>query len=249
MSQSTISKIETGKRLPSRDEVVKLTRALATSSDLANELMAFVEELDHQLGGWPEPPHAGSREDLWLRRAALSTTTVRIFQSTLIPNFFQTPEYAAEVRRRAEMLASGDVTEVALRLERQELLSRSARVFMTVMTEPALRLRIGSADEMVTQINRVAELSQRDDVKVGIITMDTELPVIPHNNFCVFDELLVTTEMITAEAMFRSNRDVASYLKTFSLLQRAATFGERARDILSDIASSFDSGGKVLVLS
>ena len=249
MSQSTISKIETGKLLPSRDQVVNLARALAVSSDTANELLAFVEDLDQQLGAWGCPPHAGSREDQWVRKAALSTTTVRIFQSSFIPSFLQTPEYAAEVRRRAEIVTSGDVGEVALRLERQQLLSRSAREFVVVMTESALRLRVGSAEEMIAQLNWVAELSRRDDINMGIIALDTELPVVPHNNFYVFDDLLVTTELITAEIMFRSTRDVASYLKAFSLLQRAATFGERASEILSDIAASFDSGGRVLVLS
>lgn len=249
MSQSTISKIETGKRLPSRDEVVNLAKGLAVSPETANELLSLLEDLDLQLGAWRRPPRARSPEDKWVRMAGLSTTTVRIFQSTLVPSFLQTPEYAAETRRRAEIVASGDVGEVAARLDRQELLFRGAKKFVIVITESALRFRVGSVEEMKVQINRVAEVSRRDDVNIGIITLDTELPVVPHNNFCVFDEELVTAELVSGDFIFRSDHDVASYLKTFSLLQRAAAFGERSRAILADIASSLDAGGKVLVLS
>ena len=239
MSQSKISKIETGKLSPSSHDVAVLGAALDASPEVIDQLVAQAEALHARLNSWAELPSNGSHWEQWFREAELSSTTVRIFQTTMVPTFLQTPDYADEVRKRAELLASGDVAETAARLERQAELCRSSKDFVVVVTEAALRTKIGSNETMRAQLGRIIEMSAVPNVRVGVITWATELPVVPHNSFCIFDERLVTSETMTAEVMLRERRDVSSYMKTFSLLQREALFDEGGRQILSAVAEAF----------
>lgn len=95
-------------------------------------------------------------------------------------------------------------------LERQAELRRSSKDFVVVVTEAALRTKIGSSETMRAQLARVIEMSALPNVRVGVITLVTEVPVIPHNSFCI-RRAPVTAETMTAE-MLRESRD-SSYLR------------------------------------
>ncbi len=239
MSQSKISKIETGRLPPSPGDVGRLAAALDTSPETREQLLAHAEALQTQFNSLARAPSPGSDWKTWFREAELSSTKLRIFQTAVVPAVLQTRPYAEEVRKRAEFLASGDVTETASRLERQAMLCKTSKEFEIVMTESALRTKIGSAEMMRAQLDRIVELSFLPNVRVGVILWATEVPVIPYNSFCIFDERLVLSETMTAEVMVRESRDISSYLKTFSVLQREARFDDLAREILAEIAHSF----------
>ncbi|MDP9071592.1 MAG: helix-turn-helix domain-containing protein [Actinomycetota bacterium] len=241
MSQSKISKIETGRLAPSPGDVTRLAAALDASRETRDQLLAHAEALHTQFNSLARAPSPGSDWTTWFREAERSSTTLRIFQTAIVPALLQTRPYAEEVLKRAEFLASGDVAETAARLERQSILCKTSKEFVVVMTESALRTKIGSAEMMRAQLDRVVELSSLPNVRVGVILWATEVPVIPYNSFCIFDERLVLSETMTAEVMVRESRDIASYLKTFSVLQREATFDDAAREIVSDIARSFQA--------
>lgn len=203
--------------------------------------MAQAEALETQFNSLARSPTQGSDWSHWLREAELSATKVRIFHTTMVPTLLQTRPYAEEVLRRAEFVASGDVAETAARLERQSVLYKTSKEFLVVMTESALRTKIGSAEMMRGQLHRIIELSHLPTMCVGIIPWATEVPVIPHNSFSIFDERLVMSQTMTAEVMLRDGSDISSYLKTFSVLQRAAKFEDGARGILTEIADSFQA--------
>ncbi len=240
MSQSKISKIETGRLVPSPADVKRLAAALDVSPDERDQLLALADALQMQFNTLGRIPGEGSDWTRWFREAELSSTKVRIFQATIVPTFLQTRDYAEAVRRRAEFVARGDVAEAAARLERQSVLCQGSKEFVVVMTESALRTKIGSAEMMRAQLDRIVETSFLPNVGVGIIPWAAEVPIIPHNSFCIFDERLVMSETITAEVMIRESDDLSSYLKTFSVLQREARFGDPGREIVGQIAESFE---------
>ena len=241
MSQSKISKIETGSRVPSPADVVRLAAALNASAEDRDQMVAHAEALETQFNSLARSPAQGSDWGHWFREAELSSTKVRIFHTTMVPTLLQTRPYAEEVLRRAEFVASGDVAETAARLERQSVLYKTSKEFLVVMTESALRTKIGSAEMMRGQLHRIIELSHLPTMRVGIIPWATEVPVIPHNSFSIFDERLVMSQTMTAEVMLREGSDISSYLKTFSVLQRAARFEDGARGILTEVADSFQA--------
>jgi transcriptional regulator with XRE-family HTH domain len=237
ISQSKISKIETGKVLATATDVERMLTALGTSQDQITELLALARLANTEF----QSTRASLRRGLHYKQKELAafeaeTQHLRFFLPLMITGLLQTPEYA-----RASMVSfPGDHQQaIARRLERQSALYNPARRFTFILTEAAVRWQLCDPRVMAVQADRLASLSELPNVTIGVIPLDSRVADGPLNTFTVYDERIATAETFTGVIMMRDPRDVAYHLELFAFFQRYAVTGDAVRALLGSYAQRF----------
>ena len=237
MSQSKISKIETGKVLPSTTDVERILSCLGVGKERTADLMALARLANTEF----QSVRASLRRGLHHKQrelAALEADSrhIRFFLPLMITGLLQTPEYA----RASLANFPGDHPQaIAKRLDRQASLYNPAKRFTFVLTEAAVRWQLCEAGVMAVQMGRLASLSELSNIHLGIIPLGKYVPDGPLNTFTVYDERIATAETFGGVIMMRDPRDVAYHLDLFAFFERYAVFGGEARALLESYAETF----------
>jgi transcriptional regulator with XRE-family HTH domain len=237
ISQSKISKIETGKVLATITDVERILNALGTSQDRTAELMALARlantEFQSVRASLKRGLHQKQRE---LAALEADTLHIRFFLPLMITGLLQTPEYA-----RASMANfPGDHPQaIAKRLDRQAALYNPAKRFTFILTEAAVRWQLCEPQVMAVQMGRLASLSELPNVRLGVIPLDSYVPDGPLNTFTVYDDRIATAETFGGVIMMRDPRDVTYHLELFTFFERYAATGDEVRALLESYAQRF----------
>jgi len=233
ISQPKISKLETGRIAASVEDVQALAEALQASPDVTASLVEQAHGLAAQLRAWRamRRQHLATYQER-ARDLEAAATEITIFQNAIVPGLLQVAEYARQVFLRTGLGGDDEAiaNAVAARLNRKTVLFTGSKRFAFVLTEAALRHRICSAAVMRAQYDRLISIAGLENVRMGIVPFDVELPVLPLNNFALFDRDAVQVETISGEVMLRGARDVQSYADEVRKLEEVAL---RAADAVS----------------
>jgi transcriptional regulator with XRE-family HTH domain len=241
-SQSRVSRFETARQTPTRDEIVAFARAVGRA-DAAEELAADLDALEQE---WIS--YAASRRGRGAQHRQAEIQEIeaacrekRTFQLTLIPGLLQTPEYTRALTDltghfRTEEEAAG---VVELRLERQQVLQDRRKRFWFLLAESALWNRYAPPDVMLGQYERLLKDAGRRNLRFGIIPRTAQLPVIPSSGFTIWDDQLVHVETTSGDVVLRHRDDIAEHLELFERLRACAVGGEDAERIIHHIMRSF----------
>jgi transcriptional regulator with XRE-family HTH domain len=236
-AQSKVSRIEGGKQTASEQDIVSWIEAVGAPADLADELLGVLRSIQADYVTWRRDLRIGvqakQRSFLLLERR---TTSIRGFETCVMPGLLQTPDYARH--RIAEMpslhSAPDDVQgALAIRMQRQQVIYDLDKQFHFILTETVLRNLLCPADAMRGQLDRLLVLSALDNMRVGVLPFAARLPLAPLNGFWLFDDSLVSVETIGAEIHLRDPEEIALYVEAFNRLQAAASYGAEARDIIT----------------
>jgi recombination protein RecA len=240
ISQSKVSKIETGRLTPSTEDVTRLASALALPKELEAELVERAATLATEMVSWRFFNRKGIRkkqEDFG--RFERSARTIRLFQPLIIPGLLQTAEYIRQIMLRATWAAPAELEPaLAARVERQTALYDPQKSFTFVILESAVRHRFGSEADQLAQVDRLMTVSTLQNVRLGLVPTATELPLVPYSSFCIFDDELVTGETQLREILERDPKMIAEYSREFAAFEAVASFDDEARDILASISAS-----------
>jgi transcriptional regulator with XRE-family HTH domain len=237
ISQSKISKIETGRVLATITDAERILNALGTSQDRTAELMALARlantEFQSVRASLKRGMHQKQRE---LAALEADTLHIRFFLPLMITGLLQTPEYA-----RASMANfPGDHPQaIAKRLDRQAALYNPAKRFTFILTEAAVRWQLCEPQVMAVQMGRLASLSELPNIRLGVIPLDSYVPDGPLNTFTVYDERIATAETFGGVIMMRDPRDVTYHLELFTFFERYAVTGDKVRALLESYAQHF----------
>ncbi|MCC9310967.1 helix-turn-helix transcriptional regulator [Kitasatospora sp. RB6PN24] len=239
MSQSKISKIETGKIAPGLTDIECILRALDAPPETVSEITALARLASTE---WQDK-RSSWRRGVVKRQAELAAleagaTRLRFFLPAMITGLLATPEYV----RASLTYTPGDTSAaMARKLERQAVLYDESKSFTFILTEQAVKWAAVPAPAMSVQIDRLASLSHLANVNIGVIPYGTVLPRGPMNTFTVYDERLATAESFTGRMVFQDSRDVRQYLDLFALFEQHAVFGQQARSCLEEWSSMYRS--------
>jgi transcriptional regulator with XRE-family HTH domain len=240
VSQSKVSKIETGALAPSREEIETWARATGAPRQVTADLLARRQRVEVEYRNWRSTyrPGAQQRQEE-IRELEAEARTIRVFQPSLVPGLLQTAEYAQlRISQWAELTSSGGVKEaVAVRMARQDALYDPTRSFQFVLTEGALRARLCPPQGLIAQLDRIGSLATLPNVSLGILPWETDLPTAPLHAFEMLDEELVTVETFSGEQQLRDPEEIAIYTTIFGMLDAAALHGDEARAVLARIAA------------
>src|SRR5690242_15618961 len=195
--RTVITKAETGHRPPTVDVLAAWCQACR----LPEELFTRLAELARRAGG----PVASWFEG-WLE-AEGHAHTLRLWAPVLLPGLLQTAGYA-----RALFLAMGmdeDAAEgqVTVRLGRQDVLGRpDPPQVVAVLYEAVLHHLVGTQQDMHDALAHIADLSQRPNISIQVVPVDTGANAGMGGSFCIADGdgapevlLMETVEDVTTE--------------------------------------------------
>jgi transcriptional regulator with XRE-family HTH domain len=237
MSQSKVSKIETGKVIPSVVDVERILQALNAPPRVLSDVTALAKLANTEFKDVRSLLRKGlEKRQYELSGMEIATTHFRFFLPAMITALISTPEY---IRASLADLPGDTTKTVAKKLERQAVLYDPAKDFSFVLTESAVRLPLVSTAVMALQLDRLVSLSYLPNIQLGIIPVTERPPRGPLNTFTVYDERLVTAETFTGAVVMRDPRDVAFHIDLFRRFAEIALFGDDARERLAEWAASF----------
>ncbi|GAB3986583.1 helix-turn-helix transcriptional regulator [Actinoallomurus acanthiterrae] len=238
MSQSKISKIETGKVIPSLADVERIISALGVSGEAVEQIKSLARLANTEFTDLRSSLRKGlHHKQSELASIEANASHIRFFLPTMLTGLLHTPQYA----RASLATIPGDHSKaIAKRLERQSILYNSSKRFIFLLTELALRWPLCEPAVMSVQLGHIATLAAMPNITIGIIPFGrSRLPEGPLNTFTVYDQSLATAETFNGAIIMRDPRDVSYHLDLFSTFERYAKTGEEAIEILEAIRDEF----------
>ncbi|MFC7308473.1 helix-turn-helix domain-containing protein [Streptomyces monticola] len=242
MSQTKISRIETGRALPTVIDVERILKALDVPGEVADEILRLARRANVDYASW----RAYARVGLYHKQAELkalesSSRVMRHFLPAIPTGLLHVKDYAiATLTPTVEGDPARDVARaVNARMERQKVLDDTSRSFSFLMTEQAVRWRRAAPEVMAAQCAHMAKVNGKPNVQLGIIPQTAEVPGIPMNIFVVYDDRLVTVELFSGEVVLRDPRDITQHLNLFDLFWTHALTGDAATAFLTETAEGF----------
>lgn len=243
ISQSRVSRIELGQQAASADLVRRWAEVTGAPEDRVAELVESAETAGTEAVVWRNALNRGlARLQQDSRELEASAATIRSFQPVLVPGLLQVPEYARRIfaagnpqHSQAEIAVA-----VAARMDRQLLLYEGSARFEFVITEAALRWRVGPPQVMLAQLDRITAVASLDAVDIRVIPLDIELDTWHEHGFNLKDDRpeddpVVTVETQTSQVTTTDPAEVAFYRDAFVRLREAAFHGPEADALLRRI--------------
>lgn len=173
-----------------------------------------------------------------------AASLLRMYEPHFVPGLLQTEDYARTVMRTGAMgqTRPEDIERhVALRMERQSLLTRpDAPRLWVVMDETVLRRPVGSDEIMRAQVDKLLEATTMPNVTLQIAEFSTGHHPGTYGPFVLFrfavPELpdMVYSEYLTGAVYFDARPEVASYLEVMDRMAAQAATAQRTKELLRD---------------
>jgi hypothetical protein len=234
-----ISKIENGTQLPTIDDIKAWATACGAEDEIPN-LIAQVKGIDSMYTEWRRAEKAGlgDIQESFVRLYE-GTSQLRVWQHSAVPGLLQTEEYARA--HMSTIIAFRGIPDdvdraVAARMAQQEVLG-GARRFMFLLGEAALRTPMVDAAGMREQLDKLAGYThEHANVSLGILPSTVRPPVMPPENFWLYDTTEVRVDGVAAQLRIRKPDDIAVYEAAFTALAEVCVYGEAARALIHSAA-------------
>jgi transcriptional regulator with XRE-family HTH domain len=233
--QPKISKIETGKQLPTVEDVRAWAMACGADDDTAQALLDLRAEARTLRRRWNQMLRGGQAEiQRTYGNQVQDSTVIRNVEVTTVPGLLQTSGYARAQIVQGVVLHDFDPDEVdaavEARMARQAVLYDTSKRFEFVVTEAALRLRYCPREDMIDQLGHLLGLTaNRSNVWFGILPFGKELPIVPQGRFLILDDAVLLEDYSGEESLRDDN---APYAKAMDMMVESAATGDEARRII-----------------
>lgn len=239
-SASTISRIETGKKEPTSEEVASILTVLGVKGVERQQLIDQARRQDDS--GLVEST-TSTEQSRNYRNFELKATQLTEYEQVLAPGLAQTPEYARAVLAALRVGDTDDNIEawVGQRMSRKSILTRKQPPKLHwILTESGLRLPIGGRQTMSRQVQHLADLAERPNITINIIPTT----VIEHaglmGQFVIMDFTIDPTIVFVEDrttGLFLDDPDkVSRYRLTVEKLMEVALDAEESLHLMRSIA-------------
>ena len=243
VSPSTISRVESGKRGISRDDLASMLTVYGASRSVRAAIMELHEEA--QKPGFLDRGQLQVHEDLekWIGFEQ-DATVLYNYEPLLVPGLLQTFPYAkAVISNYGVPLSEQEVDDrVAARIARQALLRQSRPPRLEVVIhEAALHQRVGGPEVMREQIGYLVESAFRRAITIRLIPRDVGAHPGMDGPFVVMDYArlpsIVHLENKVASLYLDAPTDVEAYKLAWNGLLSVAHAPDRSADVMSQIVA------------
>lgn len=244
VSASTISRMETGKREPTSEEVASILTVLGVKGVEREKLI----DQSRKQGDLDMMESATSTEQSrnFLNFEQRATKIVH-FELMLVPGLAQTPDYAQAVLSALRVRDAEEDLEpwVRQRIGRQAILARrNPPELHLIVTEVGLRQPVGGPDVMAKQVRRLIELAEKPHVTFSVLPASVaEHPGLA-GPFLIMefaeDPTVVYVEDRTTGLFLDDEDKVALYRLTAEKLTDLALDGKGSLRLLTSIARDLE---------
>ncbi|MFD4413171.1 helix-turn-helix domain-containing protein [Streptomyces sp. NPDC058476] len=229
-------RIEGARTPPSADDIRRWCEA-CEAADQAPDIIAQSHNAESMYVEWRRRLRTGLKQ---LQKSYVplfkSTRLFRVYSPTLVPGLLQTEGYAmgllsliTEFRDIPNDLAEA----VAARLDRSRILHEPGRRFLLVVEEAALHHQVADAEAMAAQLGYLLTAGALPAVSLGVIPMSAQTrPMWPVETFHMYDDSLVSVELLAARVTVTQPSEIALYADAFERLHSMAVHGANARALI-----------------
>jgi transcriptional regulator with XRE-family HTH domain len=244
-SGTRISRMETGRISVRPGDVRELLEVYGVSGAEADSLVQLAREARRK-GWW----HTYGRVlPTWFEAyIGLESEAIRLrdFQSLVMPGLLQTEDYARAVLRAAPQAGSSAEIDrqVALRMERQKVLSQAAPPDVwVVLSESVLRVHVGGPAIMRAQLRQLADVAERPNMTLQVLPFATVAHVHPVSPFTMLefpdaaDPAVVYLEHLTGSLFLENEDEVRRYRVIFDHLRAESLGTGQSADLIAQVAA------------
>ncbi|TDD78015.1 XRE family transcriptional regulator [Actinomadura rubrisoli] len=257
ISQSKISRIESSITLPTAVEVASWGAAAGCSDSAITMLGVLADAAYTEVHPWTTAMRDRTHLQDDIQDIEGRAWKRMIYEPSLVPGLLQTAEYARRVFAMFDppYLELDLPVVVTARLDRQVALFDQDKRFEFLITEAALRWRVGPVRTLLAQLDRIASLSTLENVSIGLIPHSA--PALTHapHGFVVLNFIdgaddahgepdsdgevgtLALVETVHANLTVSDPLQTALYQRQWSRLERMAVYGHNARGLLAAISA------------
>lgn len=235
--EAKTSRIESAKQQVADSDITTWCQVCG-AQDQAADLIAASRAADSMYIEWRRLQRSGLRRLEESRLPLYDRTRLfRVYCSSVVPGFFQTPGYASALLSAIAVFRGtpDDVEEaVAARLNRNRILHTPNRRFAVIIEESVLRCQFGDAGTMVGQLGHLLDLMALPTVSLGVIPLSAQRrPMWTLEGFTIFDDARVHVELLAAHVTVTAPTEVALYLQAFAKLAQLARYRAQARALVT----------------
>ncbi|MEU6269252.1 helix-turn-helix domain-containing protein [Saccharopolyspora shandongensis] len=226
LSKATMSRIENGTKAVTEADVSAILAILGVTGEGRSRLLKLAREQDQP--GWWETGIPGLPKQLTgLLEFERDASLIRCLDMILIPGLLQTSDYARAVMRGSGVEPADIEARVAIRLGRQEILTKPNGVaFRTFVDAGVLRRVVGGPRVMAEQLRYVVKIAKRRNVTIQVIPDEVAAHPGLEGSFVLLDfpkaRPIVHLEQRRLGAFLDEPADVVDYAKVLDTLQRVA---------------------------
>lgn len=246
-SQSRVSRIDRGVTLPTPQDVDHWARATNAGPETRRHLMDLAERAQVRLTEWKRELAPGRRrKQQQMAGHEANASVIRLFGADVVPGLAQTRPYAAKMFQlgRAGVTDEPDDLDAVLdaRLARQHILEGDKRIKL-LMSEFALHRHLIPGPAQRDQINRLAALSTRPNVRLGVIPFAANELAHQYHGYAIYgDPAIDASAVVLAETLTRSltihaTDEINQYIEHYQQLDSTALHDDELRAFLREVAA------------
>ncbi|SDZ45490.1 Helix-turn-helix domain-containing protein [Saccharopolyspora shandongensis] len=226
LSKATMSRIESGAKAVTEADVSAILAVLGVTGEDRNRLLKLVREQDQP--GWWETGVPGLPKQLTgLLEFERDASQIGCLGMILVPGLLQTSDYVRAVMRGSGVDAADIEARVAIRIGRQEILTKPTPVvFHALIDASVLRRVVGGPRVMAEQLRHILKMARRRNVTIQVIPEEVATHPGLEGSFVLLEfpkaRSIVHLEQRRLGAFLDEPADVADYKKVLDTLQRVA---------------------------
>lgn len=248
ISQSRVSRIELGQQSASPDVVSRWGQACGATAAELDDLAVLADAAATEAVSWRQAMAEGlDKLQQDSRAIEASASLILNFQTSWVPGLLQLPEYTQRIFAAEHGPGQPDIAAaVATRMNRQAILYDGAKRFEFVLTEAALRWRVGPPALMRAQADKIITVATLGNVTVGVIPQSAESGHWHDHGFNILDgrgeagDAIVHVETLTSGLTITEPADVGAYKDAFARLRALAATGDDATDLIHRVMADYE---------
>jgi transcriptional regulator with XRE-family HTH domain len=245
MSQSKISRMETGNRPLHPDDVAALLGLYKVPEQQRDKILCQVRKSAER--GWWESQGLGLPE-LWKALIDFESRATRIqnYEAMFIPGLLQTADYTgAMIQAMNKTLSDAEVNNlVASRMARQTVLRRQNVQFLAVIDEGVLRRPVAESGVMRRQLRQLVDSAERPNITVRVVPLRAGQHAGLRGPFAVMEfadePSLVFFENQHIGMFLDEQEDITAYRVTLGDILNVALKPAESAELISAIAGEHE---------
>jgi transcriptional regulator with XRE-family HTH domain len=250
ISPSMLSRIETGKRTPTSEDVSGLLALYELNAKTRKELLHLAREAGER-GWWQrDKPSLTERQRTLISLESKASMIVN-FEPLVIPGLLQTGEYTRAIMTESGLLSEKEVEDgMVTRLRRHSVLVRRDQPkLLAIINELALHQLVGGVDVMRRQLEQMVEWSDRPNISIRVLPNaegHAAAGVSAGGPFAVLYQpdhpTVVFLENLTSSLFVEEPNDVDVYRQALRNLVSRALDERQSVDLIAAQAKCLDTG-------
>lgn len=240
VSGSTISRIETGKREATREEVASILTLLGV---VGVDRARLIEQARRQSESDLVETAGSTEQSRNYKNFERNATKITDYELALVPGLAQTQDYARAI---LTAVRPGDTDQniedwVGQRMSRTSILSRPQPPELHwIVAETCLRRPVGGREMMSRQVEHLVSLVERPNITINIIPASVVAHVGLHGQFVILDfaaePSIVCVEALTTGLFLDEPAKVAHYRLAVNEMMDVALDAAASVRLLKSIA-------------